>query len=63
MSFKKIENLISLTKGKKPLNIVQSSNGIYLPYVDIKVFETGIVDNYTDGEFMKKLKNNGYSCK
>ena len=50
MSFKKIENLISLTKGKKPLNIVQNSNGIYLPYVDIKVFETGIVDNYTDGE-------------
>ena len=50
MSLKKIENLISLTKGKKPLNIVQNSNGIYLPYVDIKVFETGIVDNYTDGE-------------
>ena len=28
---------------------------------DIIVLKVG--DNYTDGEFMKKLKNNGYSCK
>ena len=28
---------------------------------DIVVLKVG--DNYTDGEFMKKLKNNGYSCK
>lgn len=28
---------------------------------DIVVLKVG--DNYTDGEFMKKLKNSGYSCK
>lgn len=50
MSFRKIETLISLTKGKKPLNILQNVEDSYLPYVDIKAFETGIVDNYTDGE-------------
>ena len=50
MSFRKIETLISLTKGKKPLNILQNIEDSYLPYVDIKAFETGIVDNYTDGE-------------
>jgi len=47
---KKIETIISLTKGKKPSNIVQKIDAGYLPYVDIKAFETGIVDNYTDGE-------------
>ena len=50
MSFRKIETLICLTKGKKPLNILQNIEDGYLPYVDIKAFETGIVDNYTDGE-------------
>lgn len=50
MNFKKIETLISLTKGKKPLTSSSDKkiNG-YFPYVDIKAFETGVVDNYTDG--------------
>lgn len=50
MNFRKIETLISLIKGKKPLNIVQKVNDGYLPYVDIKAFETGTINNYTDGE-------------
>ena len=27
------------------------------------VVTLSVGDNYTDGEFMKRMKNNGYSCK
>lgn len=47
---KKINDLIILSKGKKPKNILTKNKIGYLPYVDIKAFEQGIVDNYTDGE-------------
>ncbi len=43
-------NIMRLEKGKKPLT--QSNNCLdgYLPYVDIKAFELGIIDSYSDGE-------------
>lgn len=50
MHFRRIETLINFTKGKKPLNTSKKLNDGYLPYVDIKAFETGVIDNYTDGE-------------
>lgn len=39
------------TKGKKPKTVSkEKSDGFEIPYVDIKAFEKGIIDNYTDGE-------------
>ncbi len=45
-----LSEIITLTKGKKPFR--QSAEPIddYMPYVDIKAFEQGIIDSYTDGE-------------
>ena len=37
------------TKGKKPKTVSkEKSDGFEIPYVDIKAFEKGIIDNYTD---------------
>lgn len=45
-----INDIIEIKKGKKPKTIVKELQESFLPYVDIKAFEQGIVDNYTDGE-------------
>lgn len=45
-----LSNIISLYKGRKPTSInLECADGL-LPYVDIKAFETGIIDKYTAGE-------------
>ena len=47
----KLSEIACSTKGKKPKNLSQEkAEGFEIPYVDIKAFEKGIVDNYTDGE-------------
>ena len=47
----KLSEVARSTKGKKPKTISkEKTNGFEIPYVDIKAFEKGIIDNYTDGE-------------
>ena len=43
-------DLITLSKGKKPKRMVQKPLLGFSPYVDIQAFETGKIDNYTDGD-------------
>ncbi|MBO7476467.1 MAG: restriction endonuclease subunit S [Salinivirgaceae bacterium] len=47
----KLSEIARSTKGKKPKSVSkEKTEGFEIPYVDIKAFEKGIVDNYTDGE-------------
>ena len=47
----KLGEIARSTKGKKPKSVSkEKTGGFEIPYVDIKAFEKGIVDNYTDGE-------------
>lgn len=47
----KLSEIARSTKGKKPKFVSkEKTDGFEIPYVDIKAFEKGIVDNYTDGE-------------
>ena len=47
----KLSEIACSTKGKKPKSVSkEKTGGFEIPYVDIKAFEKGIVDNYTDGE-------------
>jgi len=47
----KLSEIAQSTKGKKPKSVSkEKTEGFEIPYVDIKAFEKGIVDNYTDGE-------------
>ena len=47
----KLSEIAHSTKGKKPKTISkEKTDGFEIPYVDIKAFEKGIIDNYTDGE-------------
>jgi type I restriction enzyme S subunit len=41
---------MNMVKGKKPANQSQENQDGFLPYVDIKAFETQTVENYADGE-------------
>lgn len=41
--------IMNMAKGKKPANQSQVKKDGYMPYVDIKAFETNTVENYTDG--------------
>ena len=50
MNTVKLGSILEMTKGKKPLFQTKEYEEGLLPYVDIKAFETGIVDNYTDGQ-------------
>ena len=45
-----LSKIIEIKKGKKPISQSKEKVAEQLPYVDIKAFETGIVDNYTDGK-------------
>lgn len=42
--------IMHLIKGKKPKNQSSECKNGFMPYVDIKAFETGKIENYTDGE-------------
>ena len=47
----KLSEIAHSTKGKKPKTLSKEKTiGFAIPYVDIKAFEKGIIDNYTDGE-------------
>lgn len=43
-------SIMNMAKGKKPVNQSKENKDGFLPYVDIKAFETSVVENYTDGE-------------
>lgn len=57
MQFSKLGKHISLVKGKKPTNIYNEAKEGLQPYVDIKAFETGAVEKYTDGEKCVECKD------
>jgi len=42
--------LLTLKKGKKPSSQSSAKEKGMRPYVDIKAFETGVIDNYTDDD-------------
>ena len=47
----KLSEIARSTKGKKPKSVSkEKTDGFKIPYVDIKAFEKGMVDNYTNGE-------------
>lgn len=50
MQLVKLGTIIKLAKGKKPKNQSEKYKDGFMPYIDIKAFETGKIDNYTDGE-------------
>lgn len=41
--------IMTMAKGKKPANQSQIKKDGFMPYVDIKAFETNTVENYADG--------------
>lgn len=44
-------DIVHSEKGKKPKNLCDKPDGeCNIPYIDIKAFEKGIIDKYTDGE-------------
>ena len=43
-------NILHMEKGRKPIKQIKESQIGFLPYVDIKAFERGIVDNYATTE-------------
>ena len=49
-SYKKLNEILKMSKGKNPSNLFTENQAGYMPYVDIKAFEKGIVINYTDDE-------------
>lgn len=42
-------SIMNMTKGKKPANQSPEKRDGFMPYVDIKAFETNTIENYTDG--------------
>ena len=50
MNYVILYELLELRKGKKPKRLTAYQDNESLPYVDIKAFETGIIEKYTDGE-------------
>ena len=46
MEFVELGSILHMEKGKKPLAQSKEPVDGYLPYVDIKAFEKGIIDNY-----------------
>ena len=53
----KLQSVIKLIKGKKPKNLSSEYKQGLMPYVDIKSFETGVIDKYTDGEKCVECKD------
>lgn len=50
MKLVKLGTILEITKGKKPIRQSTEPLNDFLPYVNIKAFETGVIDSYTDGE-------------
>lgn len=53
-----LSDIITLQKGKKPKEIKSACSDSFFPYVDIKAFETGKIDKFTDGEKCVKCEDN-----
>ena len=53
----KLNDLIELKKGKKPNRFCLSTNQNAMSYVDIKAFEKGFVEKFTDDEKCVKCEN------
>lgn len=53
-----LSDIITLQKGKKPKEIKSACCDSFFPYVDIKAFETGKIDKFTDGEKCVKCEDN-----
>lgn len=49
MEFVKLGTILKMNKGKKPVAQSKIPKEGYLPYCDIKAFENGKIDSYTDG--------------
>ena len=48
---KKLGEVCKYNKGRKPKKLVsEKQDNIAIPYINIKAFEKGIFDEYTDGE-------------
>ncbi|MBI5403377.1 MAG: restriction endonuclease subunit S [Ignavibacteriae bacterium] len=59
MELKILEQVCLFSKGKKPKKLSkEKSKDLCVPYINIKAFEKGIIDEYTDGEKCN-LCNNG----
>lgn len=50
MKLIELGSILHLEKGKKPLSQVKELTEGYLPYVDIKAFEQGVITNYASPE-------------
>lgn len=50
MELIELGTILHMEKGKKPLSQVKEPTEGYLPYVDIKAFEQGVIDNYASPE-------------
>ena len=47
---KKLGEVCKYNKGKKPKKLVsEKQDNIAIPYINIKAFEKGVFDEYTDG--------------
>lgn len=46
----RLDEILHIQKGKKPQSQSNTATDGYLPYVDIKAFERGIIDNYASTE-------------
>lgn len=53
----KLNDLIELKKGKKPNSFCLPTSQNTMPYVDIKAFEKGFVEKFTDDEKCVKCEN------
>lgn len=50
IKFLPLGNVAFSEKGKKPKKTIKGERAGFLPYIDIKAFEKGVFENYTDGE-------------
>lgn len=57
MEFTAFKKVMHLSKGKKPTRLSKIQEEGCMPYVDIKAFEEGIIDNFTDGEKCLPCRN------
>lgn len=50
MDLVELGTILEMEKGKKPVNQVSEPEEGFLPYVDIDVFEKGVIKQYTNGD-------------
>lgn len=55
---KKLEESVTYSKGKRPRNLGGYSSVRKIPYIDIKAFERGIIDQYCDTQNINMANEN-----